>query len=108
MDSKFNDLSQTEVLILKALQSGRKLYGLEIRKAIEESFGRKLNFSALYPKLELLDAKGFVKAEEGNDAPQKGTNARRKYFKITGSGSQVLSDWESAYAAVGNYELQGA
>ncbi|MBG1265521.1 PadR family transcriptional regulator [Nostoc sp. WHI] len=107
MDTKFNDLSQAEILILKSLQSGRKLYGLEIRKAIEKTFGRAFNFSTLYPKLELLQAKGFIAGEESNDTLQKGTNARRKYFKITGTGSQVLSDWESAYTAVGNYGLQG-
>lgn len=106
MKNEFNNLSQTEVLILKSLQSGRKLYGLEIRKVIEQTFGRRLNFSALYPKLELLQAKGYVTDEDGHDTPLKGTNARRKYFKITGAGNQVLSDWESAYTAVGNYVPQ--
>ncbi len=107
MKNEFNHLSQTEVLILKSLQSGQKLYGLEIRKVIEQTFGRPLNFSALYPKLELLQAKGFITDEDAHDTPNKQTNTRRKYFQITDAGAQVLSDWESAYTAVGNYVPQG-
>lgn len=101
-------LSHNEIIILKSLQSGYKRYGLEIRKAIEDSFKQKMSFSSLYPKLEVLEAKGFIKVEEDNDEPEIRERTRRKYFKITGEGKEALNQWELAYNNVSNYIFQGA
>jgi len=103
--SKKENLSQPELLILKSLQSGQKRYGLEIRSAIEDSFNRRFNFSSLYPKLDLLEAKGFVKSEEGEDVLKTRANSRRKYFKITAEGSNALRNWEVSFTAVTSYQL---
>ena len=100
-------LSQNELLILKSLQSGRERYGLEIRKAIEESFNQRMNFSSLYPKLELLEAKGFVTSKEDDIERPERANTRRKYFKITGEGGKALNDWENAFNNVSNYQIPG-
>lgn len=105
MKNKSNNLSHPELLILKSLQSGRRRYGLEIRSAIEDSFDRRFNFSSLYPKLDLLEAKGYVESEEGEDILKKRANSRRKYFRITAEGSKALEDWEVSFAAVGTYQL---
>ena len=99
------NLSQPELLILKSLQSGKRRYGLEIRSAIEDSFNRRFNFSSLYPKLDLLEAKGYVKSEEDEDILKTRANSRRKYFKITAEGSKVLRDWEASFTAVCEYGL---
>ena len=98
-------LSEAEILILKSLQSGRRRYGLEIRSAIEKSFDRRFNFSSLYPKLDLLEAKGFIESEEDEDVLKTRANSRRKYFKITAEGSNALNKWETSFAAVSTYQL---
>ena len=103
MSSK--DLSQPELMILKSLQSGHKRYGLEIRSAVEDSFNRRFNFSSLYPKLDLLEAKGYVKSEEGEDVLKKRANSRRKYFTITAEGRKALADWEASFIAVSEYQM---
>ncbi len=105
MKKKNDNLSQPEILILKSLQSGRRRYGLEIRSAIEDSFNRRFNFSSLYPKLDLLEAKGFVESEEDEDVLKTRANSRRKYFKITAEGSKALNKWEASFAAVCVYQL---
>ena len=105
MKKKNDKLSEPEILILKSLQSGRRRYGLEIRSAVENSFNRRFNFSSLYPKLDLLEAKGFVESEEDADVLGTRKNSRRKYFKITAEGSNVLNKWEASFVAVCTYQL---
>lgn len=105
VNRKNDKLSEPEILILKSLQSGRRRYGLEIRSAIEDSFNRRFNFSSLYPKLDLLEAKGFVESEEDVDVLGTRKNSRRKYFKITAEGSNALNKWEASFAAVCTYQL---
>lgn len=91
------DLSQVELWILKSLSAGRHRYGLEIRDAIEELFGRKISFSSLYPKLELLDAKGLIEIKEGNTSIED-AGRKRRYFAITNTGKSILEKWEDAYS----------
>lgn len=105
MKKKKDNLSQPEILILKSLQSGRRRYGLEIRSAIEDSFNRRFNFSSLYPKLDLLEAKGFIESEEGEDVLKTRANSRRKYFRITAEGAKALDKWETSFDAVRAYQL---
>ena len=94
------DLSQTELWILKSLVGGRQRYGLEIRKLIKQSFGRNISFSSLYPKLEQLEEKEFIEAQEGTEDPLEGVGTKRRYFKITGAGAAALDEWEQAYASM--------
>lgn len=85
-------LSPLEEDILTAL-SGRELYGLQIIKKIAEASNerRKIGFGSLYPTLHKLDKKGFVKPRWGDELEETG-GARRKYYKITVLGSEVLTD----------------
>ena len=85
------DLSLTpnQEVILSALRF-RNRYGLEIIQAIEKSGGKSIRFNSLYPNLKKLEEKGFVKSEWGSEAPEKHTGARRKYYQITGIGTQAL------------------
>ncbi|NEP14027.1 MAG: helix-turn-helix transcriptional regulator [Symploca sp. SIO1A3] len=85
------DLSLTpnQEVILSALRF-RKRYGLEIIEAIEKSGGKQIRFNSLYPNLKKLEKKGFVKSEWGDEPPEEHTGARRKYYKITGTGVRAL------------------
>ena len=64
---QLSNLSNPELFILKSLQSGEALYGIQIRNHIEACFKRRLNFSTLYPKLDLLLAQGLIEVEERED-----------------------------------------
>ena len=85
------DLSLTpnQEVILSALRF-KKRYGLEILEAIQQSGGKQIRFNSLYPNLKKLEKKCFVKSEWGNEAPEKHTGARRKYYQITGAGTKAL------------------
>ncbi|PZD73359.1 hypothetical protein C1752_02269 [Acaryochloris thomasi RCC1774] len=82
-------LTPNQEIILAALQFKRR-YGLEILQAIEQSGGKQIGFNSLYPNLKKLEQKGFVKSEWGEEAPEKHTGARRKYYRITGTGAEAL------------------
>ena len=101
---QLSNLSNPELFILKSLQSGEALYGIQIRNHIEACFKRRLNFSTLYPKLDLLLAQGLIEVEEREDNSPERPSGRRKYFKITGSGRAVLLEWESSYQSLGSYQ----
>lgn len=82
-------LTPNQEVILSALRF-RKRYGLEILSAIEQSGGKQIGFNSLYPNLKKLEVKGFVTSEWGDEPPQAHSGARRKYYRITGVGVQVL------------------
>ena len=82
-------LTPNQEVILAALRFRRR-YGLEIMTAVEKSGGKQIGFNSLYPNLKKLEQKGFVKAEWGDESPEEYTGARRKYYRITGTGKQAL------------------
>ena len=84
-------LTLTEEAILNALMF-RERYGLEIMNAIAQaSKGAKtIGFSSLYPTLRKLEKRGFVTSRWGDEAPEETTGARRRYYKITGSGLEAV------------------
>lgn len=82
-------LTPNQEIILAALRFQRR-YGLEILQAIEQSGGRQIGFNSLYPNLKKLEQKSFVISEWGDEPPETHTGARRKYYRITGTGIQAL------------------
>ena len=85
------DLTLIEEAILNALMF-RDRYGLEIMYAIAQASNgeRSIGFSSLYPTLRKLEKRGFVTSRWGDEAPEKTTGARRRYYKLTGSGLQAM------------------
>ena len=81
------NLTLTEESILNALMF-RERYGLEIVNAIAKASQgkKKIGFSSLYPNLRKLEKRGFVTSRWGDETPEESTGARRRYYKITGSG----------------------
>lgn len=86
------NLTLTEESILNALLF-RERYGLEIMKAIAEASKgkKKMGFSSLYPNLRKLEKRGFVTSRWGEETPEEITGARRRYYKITGSGVAAVN-----------------
>lgn len=70
---------------------GKRLYGIEIQRALEEVLSQKRSAGSLYPALHRLVKKGFLTAEWGaSDEQYEG--ARRKYYTVTAEGKIVLSE----------------
>ena len=84
-------LTLIEEAILHALMF-RERYGLEIMNAIAQASKgeRTIGFSSLYPTLRKLEKRGFVTSRWGDEAPEETTGARRRYYKITGSGLEAV------------------
>ncbi|MDY6938508.1 MAG: PadR family transcriptional regulator [Cyanobacteriota bacterium] len=89
MSDRDLSLTPNQEVILSALRFHTR-YGLEIMEAIEKSGGKQIRFNSLYPNLKKLEGKGFVKSEWGDEAPERHSGARRKYYRITGLGVQAL------------------
>ncbi len=99
------DLTLIEEAILNALIF-RERYGLEIMNAIAQASNgeRTIGFSSLYPTLRKLEKRGFVTSRWGDEAPEETTGARRRYYKITGSGLQAIEKKQQFLKALQNLQ----
>jgi PadR family transcriptional regulator, regulatory protein PadR len=82
-------LSAIEEDILTALL-GRELYGLELLGLMNPGRPKELSFGSLYPALNRLEKKGFIRWRWGDEQDESG-GARRKYYQVTGLGANTLS-----------------
>lgn len=100
-----SDITSLEELIMTALLN-RELYGLMIAKAIEEvSNGeKKIGVGSLYPKLHKLEKKGYIESYWGEDRPEERNGARRKYYKLTGLGSEALDNAQKLRINLANWQ----
>jgi len=84
-------VSPREELVLLALYN-KELYGLQIPQAMEEASGgkRQMGVGTLYPVLHTLEKKGLVESRWGEESREDRGGARRRYYKLTGSGVTTL------------------
>ena len=78
-----------DAIILCTLLDGDN-YGYEILKEIAETSGGEYEMKeqSLYTSLKRLEAQGFVESYWGNETQ----GARRKYYRITKSGTVELTE----------------
>lgn len=84
-----------ELVLLAILRLRDNAYGMTIRQALDEVTGRMTSIGAVYTTLERMENKGFVTSRQGEATPERGGRAK-KYFAITGAGSQALNDAQRA------------
>jgi PadR family transcriptional regulator, regulatory protein PadR len=91
-----NELSPREELILCTLKN-KRLYGLQIPKAIAQASNgnRDLKIGSLYPLLAILENKGLVSSQWGDERPPRKGGARRRYYQLTQEGIASLDSAES-------------
>ncbi|HET9400961.1 MAG TPA: PadR family transcriptional regulator [Candidatus Acidoferrales bacterium] len=77
------------LLILRTLERGGELHGFEIAKAIEQMSQDVLTVEegSLYPALQRMLLKGWVKAKWGSTAE----NRRARYYRLTTAGRKQLA-----------------
>ncbi|BAS57975.1 transcriptional regulator, PadR family protein [Leptolyngbya boryana NIES-2135] len=90
------EVSPREELVLLALYS-KELYGLQIPQAMSEASGgkRKFQIGSLYPTLHSLEKKGLIESRWGDEGRDERGGARRRYYKLTGSGVATLEAIQS-------------
>jgi PadR family transcriptional regulator, regulatory protein PadR len=90
-----------ELLILSLLEA-RPRHGYDISKLIEARSGGvlKFNVASLYPLLYRLEKRGWIEGRWVEKAGQR----RRRHYKLTPEGKQVLkaqrSTWEAFVGAI--------
>ena len=90
------------MLILKTLSRGGELHGYEIANSIQEISGDVLQIEegSLYPALQRMLLKGWVKAEWGATTE----NRRARYYRLTALGRKQLeievSQFERVFGAI--------
>ena len=101
------DLINTrEAEILSILINGEK-YGREIRDEYEKRTGRSMPFGSLYTTLERIDQKGYIRSRLGEGTHVRGGN-RRKYYRLTASGTAALNEFELWAASIAGRALNAA
>jgi DNA-binding PadR family transcriptional regulator len=95
-----NSLGELELMILLALfRLGEGAYGAAIRDEIFERTGRRVTPGAIYPTLDRLERKGFVRSYAGDPVPERGGRSKR-HFVIERSGLGELRRAWGQYAAL--------
>jgi len=84
-----------EVVLLIVVMLQEEAYGVAITKEIDQQLDRKMSVSAVHATLHRLAEKGFVTSHVGGATAQRG-GRRKRYFKVTPSGSQVLTKIQEA------------
>jgi PadR family transcriptional regulator PadR len=91
------------LLILKTLARGERMHGYEIARSIQQFSEDVLQVEegSLYPALQRMLVKGWVKAEWGSTAE----NRRARYYRLTAAGKRQLevemTQFERVIQAIG-------
>jgi len=93
--AKGEKLGEFEQLVLLAiLRLDEDVYGMTVRRELEETAERKVTLGAVYSTLDRLEKKGLVTSWHTDPDPVRGGHPRR-YFDITPEGRLALSERES-------------
>src|SRR5712664_1467616 len=86
------------LLILKTLARGQQMHGYEIARSIQQISEDVLQVEegSLYPALQRMLIKGWVKAEWGVTAE----NRRARYYRLTAAGRKQLEVEKSQFDRV--------
>ena len=98
-------LGEFEQLVLLAIMRlGPESYGVTIREEIEARSGRDVSLGAIYPTLDRLQQKGYVKSFTGAPTGERGGRSKR-HFVLQQSGEEALrKSWEMLTSLWDGYE----
>lgn len=79
-----------QMLLLAILQAGENAYGVEVRRELEESTGRRVSRGAFYTTLDRMESKGYLRwSSRPVDSEWRGGKPQR-HFEVTGEGLEQL------------------
>lgn len=102
MENENLELTTKEEIVLTAL-TGLPRYALEIVRAVEKSGAKPITPNNLYPVLKRLEKRGLVSSYWGDESPSELTGARRRYYKIEGSGYRALQHKSETLEKIARY-----
>ncbi len=103
--TKRDYLGEFEQLVLLAvMRLGPESYGVTIREEIEVRSGRDVSLGAIYPTLDRLEQKGYVKSFTGEPTGERGGRSKR-HFVLQPPGEEALRrSWEMLTSLWDGYE----
>jgi DNA-binding PadR family transcriptional regulator len=103
--TKRDYLGEFEQLVLLAvMRLGPESYGVTIREEIEARSGRDVSLGAIYPTLDRLEQKGYVKSFTGEPTGERGGRSKR-HFVLQPAGDEALrKSWEMLTSLWDGYE----
>ena len=93
-------LGELELVVLLALvRLGEGAYGAGIREEVRRRTGRRISPGAIYPTLDRLERRGFVRSYAGDPVAERGGRSKR-HFVIRPAGLSELRRTWNQYAAL--------
>ena len=77
-----------DIQLLRLIQAQPLIWGYRIKKTVETDFNIKLGHGALYPMLNSLENRGFLKSRE-----QREGGRARKVYTLTKEGKKYLRNY---------------
>lgn len=97
------------LLLLVAIMNGEEIYGFSIKLEYEKQVGKSLSMPAIHTALKRLEQKGFLSSELGAPTQKRG-GKRKRLYRITQSGYQILADIQEnrarLWGQVGNISFE--
>lgn len=92
-----------QIVLLSVLRLGDEAYGRSVLRDVEEKLrdNRTIAAGAVYTTLDRLETKGLLASELGAGTAERG-GRRRRFYRITSSGSRALNDAKSTLESVWN------
>jgi DNA-binding PadR family transcriptional regulator len=98
-------LGELELVVLLALlRLGEGAYGASIREEIQSRTGRSVSPGAIYPTLDRLEEKGFVRSYLGDPEPVRGGRARRHFALEPAGIREARRAWQQLATLVAGVE----
>jgi PadR family transcriptional regulator, regulatory protein PadR len=91
------ELEELVLLITAMLREGA--YGVIVVEELQKQAGRDISISAVHAVLHRLEEKGFVASFMGGSSAERG-GRRKRLFKITAHGRQVIEELRDTRAAI--------
>ncbi len=88
-----------DIQLLRLIQAQPSNWGYRIKKTIEKDFNIKLGHGNLYPLLNSLEKRGFLKSGKRRERGRA-----RKVYRLTGEGEKYLN----AYYAILRQQLESS
>jgi DNA-binding PadR family transcriptional regulator len=99
------NLGELEQLVLLALlRLGEGAYGVTIRQEIRERAGRSITPGTIYPTLDRLERKGYVRSWLGEPTAERGGRSRRHYTLKPAGLREVRRAWKQIAALTDGME----
>lgn len=80
-----------QLLLLALLTADHEVYGVEIRRSIEERTHRRVSPGAVYTALDRLEHRGLVRSRLADPTPERG-GKRRRYYRLEAPGEKLLRE----------------